>query len=136
MSAVLLDTTVASLLHPRKMRSAAWRLYEPHVKGQILTVCFQTVAEMYAWAELNQWGPEPRAALEAVLHRFVVIPYTADLARAWAQAYARAMDQGVRLESGDAWICASAVRYRLPLITHDKDFTRLHLPGLEVVCFA
>lgn len=42
---------------------------------------------------------------------------------------------GYRLECGDAWIAATAVLYDLPLLSHDKDFTRIDIPGLNVVCY-
>ncbi len=46
MSTVLLDTTVASLLHPKKTNDALRVQYETHMEGQILAVSFQTVAEL------------------------------------------------------------------------------------------
>jgi len=57
MSTVLLDTTVASLLHPKKKQDALRAQYEPHMQGQILALSFQTVAELWAWAEENNWVP-------------------------------------------------------------------------------
>ena len=40
MSTVLLDTTVASLLHPKKTNDALRVQYETHMEGQILAVSF------------------------------------------------------------------------------------------------
>jgi hypothetical protein len=41
------------------------------------------------------------------------------------------------LESGDAWIIATAVHRRLPLATHDSDHLGLEIPKLEVIsCLA
>jgi hypothetical protein len=37
------------------------------------------------------------------------------------------------LESGDAWIIATAVHRRLPLVSHDKDHLGLGIPKLEVI---
>jgi len=53
---VLLDTTVASLLHPKRRGSALRTRYEPHMRGQILALSFQSVAELWAWAEEKRWA--------------------------------------------------------------------------------
>jgi len=136
MATVLLDTGVASFLHPKRRDSPQRALYTPHLTNQILAVSFQTVAELYQWAEQNNWGTAQRAALDRFLQRFLVIPYDAELARQWARLMTHARARGRRLEAGDAWIAATAVRHRISLITHDADFTSLNLSGLSVVCHA
>lgn len=85
MGVVLLDTTVASLLHPKRRGSALRRRYEPHMRGEILALSFQSVAELWAWAEERNWGPAARRRLESFLRRFLVIPYDAGLAKVWAR---------------------------------------------------
>lgn len=47
MSTVLLDTNIASLLHPKKKAAALRRRYEPHMRGQTLALSFQSVAELW-----------------------------------------------------------------------------------------
>ena len=47
MSTVLLHTTVASLLHPKKTNDALRAQYETHMEGRILAVSFQSVAELW-----------------------------------------------------------------------------------------
>ena len=81
MSTVLLDTTVASLLHPKKTNDALRVQYETHMEGQILAVSFQTVAELWSWAEENDWGTTLRDGLEIFLQKFLVIPYDPELAQ-------------------------------------------------------
>ena len=132
MSTVLLDTTVASLLHPKK-RSSLRELCEPHMKGQILALSFQSVAELWQWAEDNAWGHRERERLDAFLWRFLVIPYDFELAKVWAKVSSHCKKQGRRLEAGDAWIAATAVHRRIPLLSHDGDHARLEVPGLNVV---
>ncbi|MEK6321452.1 MAG: type II toxin-antitoxin system VapC family toxin [Acidobacteriota bacterium] len=75
MSTVLLDTTVASLLHPKKKRSTLRAQYEPHMEGQILALSFQSVAELWSWAEENNWGSKQRNGLTIFLRGFLIIPY-------------------------------------------------------------
>lgn len=64
MTAVVLDTSVASHLHPKRARAEVREFFEPHLTGSILTVTFQTQAELWAWAEDNRWGPAARAELD------------------------------------------------------------------------
>jgi predicted nucleic acid-binding protein len=42
---------------------------------------------------------------------------------------------GRRLEADDAWIAATAIHRRLPLLTHDRDLIDLPINGLTVVSF-
>lgn len=135
MTTVLLDTTVASLLHPKKKQDV-WRAqYEPHMKGQILAVSFQTVAELWSWAEENNWGSRRREGLGRFIERFLIIPYELELAKTWAQVITHCKRIGRRLEAGDAWIAATAVRFRIPLLTHDRDHLGLNYPDLNVISY-
>jgi hypothetical protein len=45
MDAVLLDTTVVSLLHPKKKGNPLRARYEAHMTGKVLALSFQSVAE-------------------------------------------------------------------------------------------
>lgn len=135
MSTVLLDTTVASLLHPKKKQDALRAQYEPHMQGQILALSFQTVAELWSWAEDNDWGSKPREGLERFIQRFLVIPYELELAKTWAQVSTHCKRIGRRLQAGDPWIAASAVRFRVPLLSHDRDHVGLKYPDLHVISY-
>ena len=136
MSTVLLDTTVASLLHPKKKNHVLRAKYERHMKGQILAISFQSVAELWSWAEENNWGTTQRAGLETFLQEFLVIPYDPKLAKTWARLSTHCKRTGRRLEAGDAWIAATAVHYRVTLLTHDTDHVGLNFPDLNVVYYA
>jgi tRNA(fMet)-specific endonuclease VapC len=135
MSTVLLDTTVASLFHPKKQHNTLRAKYEPHMQGQILALSFQSVAELWSWAEENNWGAKQRDGLTVFLQRFLVIPYDAELAKVWAKVGTHCKRIGRRIESGDAWIAATAVRYKIPLLTHDGDHVGLNYPGLQVISY-
>ncbi len=129
---VLLDTTVASLLHPKKTGSAERALYEPHMTGRTLALSFQTVAELWSWPEKNRWLEKQRVAFELFLRRFLIIPYDYELAKVWAHIMEVSRKEGRRFESGDCWIAATAVHREIPLLTHDRDFTGRSIPGLTV----
>jgi predicted nucleic acid-binding protein len=135
MSVVLLDTTIASLLHPKKKRDALRAMYEPHMRGQILALSFQSIAELLAWAENNNWGDKQREGLDIFLQKFLVIPYDNDLAKTWAKVSTLCKRNGRRLEAGDAWIVSTAVHYKLTLLTHDRDHIGLLIPDLNVVTY-
>lgn len=135
MSAVLLDTNVASLLHPKKRAAALRRRYEPHMRGQTLALSFQSVAELWDWAEANRWGAKARSRLEAFMRRFLVIPYDFELAKVWATVMEAARQEGRRLESGDCWIAATAVHRGITLLTHDRDLVARKIEGLRVISY-
>jgi tRNA(fMet)-specific endonuclease VapC len=135
MSSVLLDTTVASLLHPKKKHSTIRAKYEPHLQGQILALSFQSVAELWSWAEENNWSDEQRDGLVVFLQKFLIIPYDMELAKVWARLETHCKRIGRRLESGDAWIAATAIRYKMPLLTHDRDHVGLNYPDLNVISY-
>jgi tRNA(fMet)-specific endonuclease VapC len=81
MGVVLLDTSVASLLHPKRRGSVLREKYDPHMRGQTLALSFQSVAELWGWAEANKWGEKARQGLDAFIRRFLVIPYDFMLAQ-------------------------------------------------------
>jgi len=109
--------------------------YESDMEGQILAVSFQSIAELWAWAEENNWGTMLRAGLGIFLQRFLVVPYDTDLAKTWARLSTHSKRIGRRLEAGDAWIAASAAHYNLTLLTHDLDHVNLNFPNLNVVYY-
>ncbi|MCH7910461.1 MAG: PIN domain-containing protein [Candidatus Hydrogenedentes bacterium] len=130
---VLLDTTVVSLLHPRKKNSRERSFYEPHMKGKNLAMSFQSVAELHEWAENNNWAEPKRQELDAFIRRFLVIPYDYELAKGWAVVMSASRREGRRFTAGDCWIAATAVHRELPLLTHDSDFVGRAIPGLNVI---
>ena len=130
---VLLDTSVASLLHPRKKNSRERSFYEPHMKGKNLALSFQSVAELHEWAEKNNWNEPDHQALHGFIRRFLVIPYDYELARAWASVMSASRKEGRQFTAGDCWIAATAVHRELPLLAHDRHFVGRAIPGLNVI---
>ena len=135
MSIVLLDTTVASLLHPRRHNADVLNKYSVHMERQTLALSFQSVAELWNWAEAREWGDEARHGLDLFLRRFLIIPYDYMLAKIWAHAMQFSRKEGRRLDTGDCWIVATAVHRNIPLLTHDRDFLDLSIPGLDVISY-
>lgn len=118
MDFVILDTDVCSFLFKRDTRAERYR---PHLEGKTLCLSFQTVAELYQWAETHNWGEKRRAQLEEWLRNFVVLPFDNDVCRHWARIRAERQKQGRRISVQDAWIAACALRQDCPLLSHNVD---------------
>ncbi len=67
-------------------------------------------------------------------NRFVLMPFVDELGRTWARVMTQASRGGKRLEAGDAWIAATAVLSKAPLLTRDTDLVGLPIEGLQIVC--
>jgi tRNA(fMet)-specific endonuclease VapC len=117
MRALLVDTDVASFLFKPDTRA---KLYEPHLRGSLPFVSFMTVAELEQWALLRNWGTARKARLEAHLQQFTLIPFDRPLCRQWAEVRYEGKTKGRKIETGDAWIAATALLYKLPLVTHNR----------------
>lgn len=118
---LLLDTNIISFAIKDDTRRL---LYEPHVMGNRTFLCFVTVAELYRWAISKRWGQRRIDALHEEVRRHAVLPF--DDALAWAWARVRSI-KGRPVDPSDAWIAAAAIRYDLPLVTHN----RRHFEGIE-----
>lgn len=106
-------------------------LYKRHLAGKVVGIVFVTVAEMHYGAEKNSWGEKRRRQLEEHLKNFVVLPYNNDIARVYARVVAERERSGRPIGWPDAWIAATAVWHRIPLVTHDADFRGI--AGLQVL---
>ena len=109
-------------------------LYEPHMRGRTLALSFQSVAELWAWAERKRWSARNREGLDAFIGCFLVVRYTHELAKVWARVMAASRQEGRRFEAGDCWIAATAVHRGFTLLAHDTHFKGRSIEGLEVIC--
>jgi predicted nucleic acid-binding protein len=63
------------------------------------------------------------------------VPSSPDLCRKWAEVMVAARAAGRRIECADAWIAATALLYRAPLLTHNcGDY--VGVPELDVISLA
>jgi predicted nucleic acid-binding protein len=128
MNIVLLDTNVVSYLFKGDTRAVA---YAPLLHGNRLAISFMTVAELFEWAAIRNWGQRRLAQLEQTLVAYTVIPVDVELCRLWGTLRAQQQAAGRTIASQDAWIAATALRHGLPLVTHNpSDFQ--HIPKLEI----
>jgi tRNA(fMet)-specific endonuclease VapC len=129
MDAVVLDTDVFSYFFKQDTRA---RLYEADVRARRLCLCFQTIAEVKAWAISRNWGKVRRNALEKVLAHYLVLPYDAQMADAWARITVARRRSGRPIACGDGWIAAAALRHDIPLLTHNTAHYA-EIPGLVLL---
>jgi tRNA(fMet)-specific endonuclease VapC len=129
MSTVLLDTNIVSYLFKGDTRAAN---YAPHLLNQELALSMMTVAELFQWAGMRNWGRVRMQQLETMLKQYTILPFDLETCRRWADIRVARDKMGHPISPQDAWIAATALRYGLPLITHNPgDFQKV--TGLIIV---
>ena len=116
MNVILLDTNVVSFLLKGDSRA---RFYAPHLQGRILAISFMTVAELFQWAAIHNWGTYRMSQLEASLQNYTILPFDVVLCRLWGEVRAKCRAAGRPISPQDAWIAATALQHHLPLVTHN-----------------
>lgn len=123
MSLLLVDTDVTSFIFKG---SDYAKPYEPLLEGHELALSFMTVAELFQWALFRNWGDQRLAGLTQRLSDYVTIPVDQPLCMKWAEVRAVCRETGRPISPQDAWIAATALRYELPLVTHNvRDFEKV-----------
>lgn len=129
MSIILIDTDIASFIFKGSTYADP---YLPLLQGHQLALSFMTVAELFQWAIMRQWGDLRLAQLEEYLLNYLVIPTDQPLCRQWAKVRGDRQSIGRPISPQDAWIAATALRHNLPLVTHNiKDF--LNISNLKLL---
>ena len=72
-----------------------------------------------------------RAKWEAFIAPFYVLPSTADVSWQYGNAYRHLQSNANLIGSNDLWIAATALAYRMPVVTRNVEHFR-RVPGLEV----
>lgn len=113
---VVVDTDVISYLFKLDTRGD---LYRPHLRGHVLLISPMTRAELEAWALEHKWGERRRDEMRVHLKHFLLVPFDEELCVKWAEATDSARLVGRPINSSDAWVAAAALRYGVPLVTHN-----------------
>ena len=130
MDKVVLDTNIVSYL--TKKTSPLRSLYLPHLQERTLCISFVTVGELYLGAEKDEWGEDRWRQLNAMIRRFVVLPYDYAVARKYAWVVMTVRRQRAQIDFPDAWLAATALAYDTSLVTHNKRHFE-GVPGLKVI---
>lgn len=130
MNIILLDTNIVSFVLKGDSRA---NLYAPHFQGQRLAISFMTAAELYQWAAIRRWGARRKKQLEETLMtNYIMLSFNIVLCQLWGEIRAKRRAMGKPISPEDAWIAATALQYKLPLITHNPaDFEDIE--DLEVI---
>jgi predicted nucleic acid-binding protein len=129
MNRVVVDTNVVSYVFKKDTRAERYRC---HLEGKTLGISFMTLAELYRWAFESNWGENKRRQLEFHLRNHVVIPFDNEICALWARITADRNKASSPIGHADAWIAASALRYKAPLVTHNpKHFEGIS--GLDLI---
>jgi predicted nucleic acid-binding protein len=68
-----------------------------------------------------QLGKPGVRRLEQLFERSTILPVDMNVCRYWAEIRATRSKAGLPISTQDAWIAATARRYRLALVTHNPD---------------
>ena len=117
MNAAIVDTDVVSMLFKGDTRALAYR---SHLIGRLLGISFMTLAELERWSIERAWGERRKLELAQHLARYAVLPVSRELCRKWAEVSFAAKRKGRPIQTADAWIAASALQYRVPLIPDNR----------------
>ncbi len=130
MSIVLIDTNIVSYLYKQDTRST---LYAPHLLSQEVAISLMTVAELFQWAAIRNWGISRLHHLEATITaNYTILPVTMDTCHGWARIRAQRLAHGLPISPQDTWIAATALQYGLSLVTHNPDDFQ-HIPNLHII---
>ena len=129
MDVILIDSSVIALLLKGDSRAQSCA---PRLWGRKPALSFITVAELFQWAAARNWDQSRIDQLGQYLQDYVILPFDVDLCRLWGEIRARCRADGQPISPQDAWIAATALRYHLPLLTHDPGAFKI-VRGLELI---
>jgi tRNA(fMet)-specific endonuclease VapC len=126
---VLLDTNIAIYL--AKGHTLAER-YRPQLEGHVLALSFATVAELFYTSRRSRAPEQTITFWSSMLPYYILLFPDLRTCEIWAQVAATCHDRGRPRQDNDLWIAATALRHRLPLVTHNRrDFS--DIPGLTLI---
>jgi predicted nucleic acid-binding protein len=130
MSLVLVDTNIVSYLYKQDTRAT---LYAPHLLGNEAAISLMTVAELLQWASIRNWAlPRVQRLESTITTLYTLLPIDIETCRWWATIRAQRAALGLPISPQDAWVAASALQYRIPLLTHNPD-DFAQIPGLQII---
>jgi predicted nucleic acid-binding protein len=106
----LLDTNIVS--YAMKGSPEAELYDDIFSSGEPLFISVQTEAELLYGARWKKWGEARLSELRDVIDLYRVLPIDRKMVPAWAAIVSKSRHEGRELETKDAWIAATAIRYK------------------------
>jgi|SRR5262245_16621436 len=123
----LVDTDVLSFFFNDSQLAIPYRQY---LRKRALCISFMTRAEIERGMRLDNWGEKKRDEMTSFLAtKFPVIHTNDAICLKWAEITSL---RGRPVSPADAWIAATAIVYRVPLITHNRKHFE-GIAGLKVI---
>jgi predicted nucleic acid-binding protein len=114
--------------HNRGIPAAAVDFLETHENAR-LYITFTIAGELAAGLSLAD-----RARWEELLGPFHILAFSADVSWEYGQAYRYLQGNGLLIGGNDLWIAATALAYRMPVVTKNVQHYR-RVPGLQVLAY-
>lgn len=129
----IVDTSVVSFFvrnNPLK------ELYRSEIESALpLSISVQTVAEILAGADSDNWGTRRRVALQNFLEtQFTIIPIDEKTVPIYVEMLNGSARLGRAMQVADTWIVATAKQHDLVLVTHDGDMLVSGELGVKLIC--
>ena len=129
---VVVDTNVVSYIY---RKSPVATPYLEKMARRRAVISFQTYEEILYGVLHSNWGERRRHELLSYVDAtYEMVGYDRELVNACASLRADAAGRGRALTQADAWIAATAILLRCPLLSHDRDFGSP--PKLDVINYA
>src|SRR5262245_35383152 len=123
----LVDTDVVSFIFNQ---SPLFLPYRQYLRRRTLCISFVTLAEIERGMRLANWGVKKRNEMAGLLPaKFAIIHTNDDVCQKWTEI---TLIKGWPIAYADAWIAATAMAYRVPLITHNRKHFE-GIAGLKVI---
>jgi len=123
----LVDTDVVSFIFSHNPLGIPYRQY---LRKRTLCISFMTLAEIERGMRLANWGVKKRDEMAGFLTaKFAIIHTDDEICRKWAEITSA---KGRSIASADAWIAATAIAYKVPLITHNRKHFE-NVAGLKLI---
>jgi len=94
-----------------------------------LYVTFTVAGELAAGLSLSA-----RSRWEQFLGPFHILPFTADVAWEYGRAFRHLKANGLLIGANDLWIAATALAYKMPIVTRNVEHYR-RVPDLQVTAY-